>query len=116
MLFNPENPLTKEELDVLGKENFDSFLEYLDSKSTYLKSQTKPLGKYHLKRFAAISSKLEGRDFTDEDYNTVNKIGDINSKIDFDSNIHEEWVEKKHDMLKRVGVKNIKTHRSQWFD
>ena len=29
---------------------------------------------------------------------------------------HKEWVEKKHDMLRSVGVKNIKTNRSQWFD
>ena len=31
---------------------------------------------------------------------------------------HKEWIEKKHHMLKSgsLGVKNIKTHRSQWFD
>ena len=51
--YDPNNPLSDEELDKLGKEDFDSFLEYLDSKSDYLKQFTKPLGTYHAKRFAA---------------------------------------------------------------
>ena len=42
--YDPNNPLSDEELDKLGKENFDEFLSYLDSKSEYLKSFTKPLG------------------------------------------------------------------------
>ena len=30
---------------------------------------------------------------------------------------HLEWKEKEHEMLKKTfGIKNIKTHRSQWFD
>ena len=54
--YDPNNPLSEEELDKLGKEDFDSFLEYLDSKAEYLKQFTKPLGQYHTKRFAAANA------------------------------------------------------------
>ena len=30
MKYDPKNPLTDDELDKLGKEDFDSFLKYLD--------------------------------------------------------------------------------------
>ena len=35
MKYNPDNPLTDEEVDKLGKEDFDGFLEYLDSMQEY---------------------------------------------------------------------------------
>ena len=72
MKYNPENPLTEEELDKLGNEDFDSFLEYLDGITEFKKRKGNPLVK--------------------------------------------EAKKKKHDMLKSTGVKNVKTHRSQWFD
>jgi hypothetical protein len=46
----------------------------------------------------------------------LKKLGRENESIGFDKEMDMEWKEKKHDMLKRVGVKNVKTHRSQWFD
>ena len=33
MKYDPKNPLSDEELDKLGKEDFDGFLEYLDGMS-----------------------------------------------------------------------------------
>lgn len=35
MLFDPNNPLTDEELEQLGKDDFDSMLEYLDGMSAH---------------------------------------------------------------------------------
>ena len=33
MKYNPKNPLTDDELDKLGKEDFEGFLEYIDTQS-----------------------------------------------------------------------------------
>lgn len=71
MLYNPNNPLSQEELDKLGNEDFDAFLEYLDQKSAYLLKNSK-------------------------------KVSEMKKKT--------------HQILKNSGVKNVKTHRSQWFD
>ncbi len=48
--YDPNNPLSEEELDDLGKVDFEGFLEYLDSQSEYLKQFSKPLSSYHTKR------------------------------------------------------------------
>ena len=37
MRYNPNKPLTEQEMDLLAKEDFDKFLDYLDSKSAYLR-------------------------------------------------------------------------------
>ena len=37
MRYNPNNPLTEQEMELLSKEDFDKFLDYLDSKSAYLR-------------------------------------------------------------------------------
>jgi len=52
----------------------------------------------------------------DEDTGSNNKKK--NDAESFDEEKHKEWIDKKHHMLKSgsMGVKNIKTHRSQWFD
>ena len=63
-LFNPDNQLTESQLDELGKENFDSFLQYLDEKAAYLKQFTKPLGQYHTKNFASLA---KGGELTDKE-------------------------------------------------
>jgi hypothetical protein len=70
--FDPNNPLSDAELDKLGKEDFDAFLNYLDQKSEFLRRPSQ-------------------------------------EKV-------SEMKKKKHEMLKNNGVKNVKTHRSQWFD
>ena len=56
MIYNHKNPLTDDELETLGNENFDSMLEYLDGKAEHLKKFTKPLSSYHTKRFASVAA------------------------------------------------------------
>ena len=111
LIYDPNNPLSDEELDKIAEEDFDKFLEYLDSKTAYLKQFTKPLDAYHLKRFAA-QAKMEstGESLTTEEIKKLQKQGEKNEQESFD--------EEKHKVLKSgsMGVKNIKTHRSQWFD
>ena len=60
MKYDPNNPLTDEELDKLGKDDFDGFLEYLDGKTEHLKQFSKPLSSYHTKRFAALDKAQKG--------------------------------------------------------
>ena len=42
MTYNPDKPLTEVELEALGKEDFNKFLDYLDSQSAYLQSKAGP--------------------------------------------------------------------------
>ena len=35
LVYDPNNPLSDEELDKIAEEDFDKFLEYLDSKTAY---------------------------------------------------------------------------------
>ena len=42
MKYDPKNPLSDEELDKLGKEDFDGFLEYLDGMSEHKKRKKNP--------------------------------------------------------------------------
>ena len=116
MMYDPENPLTEEELDKLGNEDFDSFLDYLDQKANYLKQFTKPLDTYHLKKFASLDATDKGEMLNDDDITRLNKLGRKNEEIGFDKEVHQDWIKKKIEVLKNTGVKNVKTHRSQWFD
>ena len=116
MKYDPTNPLTEEELDKLGETDFDSFLEYLDGKSEYLKKFTKPLDTYHLKQFASLDASDKGTTLTDDDIKKLNKMGKENEEVAFDNEVHMEWVDKKRKVLKNIGVKNVKTNRRQWFD
>jgi hypothetical protein len=117
--YDPENPLSDKELDELAEKDFEMFLEYLDEKTAYLKKFTKPLDAYHLKRFASQAKKdSTGESLTTEEIKELQKLGEKNEAESFDEEKHKEWIDKKHHMLKSgsLGVKNIKTHRSQWFD
>lgn len=116
MKYDPNNPLSEEELDKLGETDFDSFLEYLDGKSEYLKKFTKPLDTYHLKRFASLDASNNGKSLTDDDIKKLNKMGKENEEVGFDKELHSEWIQKKNNILKKTGVKNVKTNRNQWFD
>ena len=117
--FDPNNELSDKELDALAEKDFDMFLDYLDQKAEYLKQFTKPLDPYHLKRYAA-QTKLEttGEALTTEELKKLQKLGEQNTaKTDEEIEKDLEWKEKRNEMLKTTfGVKNIKTHRSQWFD
>jgi hypothetical protein len=108
IIYDPNSELTEEQMKVLSD---DEFLDYLDQKAEYLKQFTKPLDTHHLKMYNAASGNVDNVNLK-----KLKKLGRENESIGFDKEAHLEWQEKKHDMLKRVGVKNVKTHRSQWFD
>ena len=112
MKYDPINPLSSQELNSLPE---SEFFEYLDSKAAYLKTQSKPITEYHSKRFASLSSKIEGRELTDDDYQMAVNVGKTNRE-NWLGDKHDDMISKKHQMLKRVGVKNIKTNRKQFFN
>ena len=119
IVYDPNNELSEEELNKLGDDDFDAFLDYLDQKAEYLKKFTKPLDPYHLKRYAAIEKmETKGEALTTEELKKLQKLGEQNTaKTDEEIEKDLEWKEKRNEMLKTTfGVKNIKTHRSQWFD
>ena len=113
--YDPENPLSDEELDKLAEKDFELFLEYLDSKTAYLKQFAKPLSSYHAKRFAAMAAKESGREFSKKDYDKADKIGKENEKKAAEK-ITKDWKKESEELLIKNGVKNVKTNRSQWFD
>ena len=115
MKYDHNNPLSDEELDKLAEKDFDLFLDYLDSKTAYLKQFTKPLSSYHTKRFASLSSAQQGKSITEEELKKANDIGRKNELEAIDKIKNKEWKEKEIEMLKKT-VKNVKTDRSQWFD
>lgn len=111
MKYDPNNELSDEQLNKLSE---DDFFEYLDSKAEYLSQFTKPLGEYHTKRYAVIAAATEGRELTDKEFKAAKRIGkegdDINQQRIIDKMNEKNLSEPdKH-------VKNVKTHRSQWFD
>tara|TARA_B100001564_G_C20013715_1_gene391419 strand:- start:108 stop:377 length:270 start_codon:yes stop_codon:yes gene_type:complete len=80
MIYDPNNPLSDKELDKIAEEDFDKFLEYLDSKTAYLKQFTKPLSSYHTKRFASLDKATRGEKITDEELKRAEEIGKDNEK------------------------------------
>ena len=80
MKFDPNNPLTEEELDKLGKEDFDSFLEYIDGQSEHLRKHSRPLNSHETKKMAAITAAMSGRQLTDEEFERAKEIGKQNEK------------------------------------
>jgi hypothetical protein len=116
MKYNPENELTELELDELGKVDFDAFLTYLDEKAAYLKQFTRPLESYHTKRFAGVGAAMEGRHVTNGELEAAKKIGreNFNKRMETESKASEKLGG--DPKYKDPGIKNIKTHRSQWFD
>ena len=115
MKYDHENPLSEKELELLGEENFDDFLDYIDQKAEHLKQFTKPLSSYHTKRYASLTSAQQGKTITDEELKKANEIGRKNELEAEDKVNNKLWKEKEVEMLKKT-VKNVKTDRSQWFD
>jgi hypothetical protein len=116
MKYNPENELTEMELDELGKANFDAFLAYLDEKAAYLKQFTRPLESYHTKRFANVGAAIEGRNVTNEELDAAKRIGreNFNKRMERENETAEQLGG--DPKYRDPGIKNFKTHRSQWFD
>jgi septin family protein len=69
MKFDPKNPLTEEEIYNLS--DTDIF-EYLDQKSIYLKSFSKPLDTNHVKTYFVAS---KGSKITNDDIKIIKKLG-----------------------------------------
>lgn len=118
MKYDPSNELTQEQLDKIAEENFDDFLEYLDSQAEYLKQFSKPLSSYHTKRYASLSAAEQGKKLTDEEFNSATKLGTENEEKakEVVKDKIGDYKKKSHDILKNNGVKNVKTNRGQWFD
>ena len=117
MKYDPNNPLTDEELDKLGKDDFDGFLEYLDGKTEHMKKFAKPLSSYYTKRFAALDAVNRGKKITDKELKDAEAIGKKNEQEAYDKiKDRVEEFEKNNPKYKDEGIKNIKTNRSQWFD
>ena len=115
--FDPNNELSDKELDALAEKDFDMFLDYLDQKAEYLKEFTKPPSSYHTKRFASISAATQGKQLTDDELKKAGEIGKENERKAAEKIADRlEEFEKNHPKYKDEGIKNIKTHRSQWFD
>jgi ABC-type dipeptide/oligopeptide/nickel transport system ATPase component len=114
--YEPNNELSQEEMDILAEKDFDMFLDYLDQKADYLKQFSKPLSEYHMTRYSAISKAEQGKDFTMDDLKSAKKKAKEDAAKHLNKEQEKEWTEKRHEMLKRVGVKNVKTRRDQWFD
>jgi hypothetical protein len=117
MKYDPNNPLTDKQIDELAEKDFELFLEYLDSKTEYLKQFAKPLSSYHTKRFAAISAKMAGKEFTKKDFDEATAIGKENERKANEA-IADRLAEYEKNDPKHSdeGIKNIKTNRRQWFD
>ena len=110
MIYDHENPLSEKELELLGEENFDDFLDYIDQKAEHLKQFTKPLSSYHTKRYASLTSAQQGKTITDEELKKANEIGRKNELEAEDKVNNKLWKEKEVEMLKKT-VKNVKTDR-----
>lgn len=80
MKYDPNNPLTDEQLDEIAGKNFDMFLSYLDSKSEYLRSKSRPMNSHELKQVAGLSAAMNGTQLTDEEWESVKKQGKLNEE------------------------------------
>ena len=112
MKYDPNNELTDEQLDELGKTDFDAVLEYLDSQAEYLKQFTKPLSSYHTKRFASVSAAMQGKQITEEELKKADEIGKQNEQAAFDiikDRVNE--YEKINPKYVDDGITNIKKKR-----
>ena len=72
--------ISDEELDKIAKEDFDKFLEYLDSKSAYLKTKTRPLNSHELKKMAMLDAKIKGKDVSNEEWESIKEMGKQNEE------------------------------------
>lgn len=114
MKYDPNNELTDEQLKELSE---DEFFEYLDTKAEFLNNHKRPLGHYHIKRFAYIEAAISGRQISNKEYKSITKKGlegDLKAKSRIEEYIQTNGlIDPKY---KDPGIKNFKTHRSQWFD
>lgn len=113
MKYDPLNELTDIEVSALGEKDF---FEYLDTKANHLKQFTRPLEGYHTKRFASAGAVIEGRELTTNELEAAKKIGKDNFNKRMETEAKVVCKLGGDPKFKDEGIKNIKTHRSQWFD
>ena len=78
--YDPNNPLTDKELDEMAEHDFNWFLEYLDSKSEYLKTKSRPLNSHELKKISFLDEAARGDSITKEKCESIKKQGKENEK------------------------------------
>lgn len=111
MNYNPKKPLTEQQINNLSD---DQLFEYLDSKSAYLKKNTRPLSAYECKQFSCLTSKNTDKEITIDQIKIAEDIGKENAEI-MEQKILET-MQKKGLVKPNLLIKNHKTNRSQWFD
>jgi hypothetical protein len=109
MNYNPDTPLTEEQVNKL---NDDELFEYLDSRAEYLKKYSRPLDTYHTKQFLAAT---KGGEVTAEELKLAKEIGKAGDEAKIDEIINAEVKLGGNPKFKDDTIK-VKTHRSQWFD
>lgn len=108
--YDPTKELTANELNALDEKEF---FEYLDARAKHLKQFTRPLDTYHAKTFAALAN---GGNLSSDELKTAKEIGRIGDEAKYNA-ISEATERLGGDpKYKDKGIKNVKTHRSQWFD
>lgn len=110
MKYDSNNPLTEEQINSL---NDDELFEYLDSRAQYLKKYSRPLDTYHAKQFLAAT---KGGGITMDELKRAKEIGSIGDEAKMENIISAMEKLGNDPKLRDEGIKNIKTHRSQWFD
>ena len=107
MKYNPENPLTEDQINQL---NDDDLFDYLDSRAEYLKKYSRPLDTYHTKQFLAAT---KGGEVTAEELKMAKEIGKAGDEAKIDEIINAEVKLGGNPKFKDDTIK-VKTHRSQW--
>ena len=69
--YDPNNPLTDKQLDEIAAYDFDMFLKYLDSKTEYLKTKTRPLNTHELKKINYLDAASRGDTISKKRYQTL---------------------------------------------
>lgn len=78
MKYDPTKPdPSSEELDKLTE---DELFEWLDTKTEYLKSKTRPMNSHELKQVAGLSAAIDGRKISDEEWEVIKKQGKLNEE------------------------------------
>lgn len=78
--YDPNNPLTDKELDEIAAYDFDKFLEYLDSKTEYLKTKTRPLNTHELKKINYLDAASRGDEISQKRWEEIKKLGKQNEQ------------------------------------
>lgn len=100
--------------DELNNMSDEELFALLDKRSEELNKTTRPLGRYHSKLYTATSNFISGDGFDIEKIERASEIGAENDRLVNDK-ICDTMLENDFDEPD-LNVKNIKTHRSQWFD